>query len=172
MNRTILTVDDSVTMRQMIIITLAKAGYEVVEASDGVEALAVAAGRKLDLVITDVNMPNMDGITLVRRLRAQPAFKFTPILVLTTEAGQEFKPLTGWLLKALGVPKERMFENSATRIFYQDKVSRSAEDTSAFSSSVPAKGGTCTCRVVFVPRVGEDVAKKIALSLSAVAEKN
>ena len=96
----------------------------------------------------------------------------TAIAVVSSEAGQEFKPLTGWLLKALGVPKERMFENSATRIFYQDKVSRSAEDTSAFSSSVPAKGGTCTCRVVFVPRVGEDVAKKIALSLSAVAEKN
>jgi two-component system chemotaxis response regulator CheY len=111
MNRTILTVDDSVTMRQMIIITLAKAGYEVVEASDGVEALAVAAGRKLDLVITDVNMPNMDGITLVRRLRAQPAFKFTPILVLTTEAGQEFKEkgraagATGWIVKPFSPDK-------------------------------------------------------------------
>jgi len=96
----------------------------------------------------------------------------TAIAVVSSEPGQEFKPLTGWLLKALGVPKEKMFENSATRIFYQDKVSRNAEDTSAFSSSVPAKGGTCSCRVVFVPRVGEDVAKKIALSLSAVTEKN
>jgi len=96
----------------------------------------------------------------------------TAIAVVGSEPGQEFKPLTGWLLKAIGVPKERMFENSAARIFYQDKVSRSAEDTSAFSSSVPAKGGTCTCRVVFVPRVGEDVAKKIALSLAAVPEKN
>jgi len=96
----------------------------------------------------------------------------TAIAVVSSQPGQEFKPLTGWLLKAIGVPRERMFENSTTRIFYQDKVSRSGEDTSAFSASVPAKGGTCSCRVVVVPRVGEDVAKKIALSLTAVPEKN
>jgi len=96
----------------------------------------------------------------------------TAIAVVTSQPGQEYKPLTGWLLKSIGVPKELMFENSATRIFYQDKVSRGAEDTSAFSSSVPAKRGTCSCRVVVVPRVGEELAKKIVLSLSSVAEKN
>jgi two-component system chemotaxis response regulator CheY len=111
MTKTVLSVDDSVTMRQMIAFTLTKAGYEVLEAGDGVEALAVAASRKLDLVITDVNMPNMDGITLVQRLRAQSAHRFTPILVLTTEAGQDFKQrgkeagATGWIVKPFSPDK-------------------------------------------------------------------
>ncbi|BDU72583.1 response regulator [Mesoterricola silvestris] len=111
MAKTILTVDDSVTMRQMITFTLAKAGYDILEAGDGVEALAVAAGKKLDLVITDVNMPNMDGITLVQRLRAQAGFRYTPILVLTTESGQDFKVrgkeagATGWIVKPFSPEK-------------------------------------------------------------------
>ncbi len=82
MGHCILTVDDSSTMRQMISFTLKGAGFEVVEAADGVEGLKVAPGKKLSMVITDVNMPNMDGLTLVQRLRALPEFKFTPILVL------------------------------------------------------------------------------------------
>ena len=74
MGRLILTVDDSSTMRQMIAFTLKGANFEVVEAGDGVEALEVAKGKKLSLVITDVNMPRLDGITLVQRLRALPEF--------------------------------------------------------------------------------------------------
>ena len=95
----------------------------------------------------------------------------TAIAVVTSQPGQEFKPLTAALLKASGIPKEKMFENSATRIFYQDKTSRNAEDNSSFSSSVPARHGTCSCHVVVLPGVTEDVAKKIALSLSFVPDK-
>ena len=91
MGHCILSVDDSSTMRQMITFTLKGAGYEVLEAGDGLEALEVAKGKKLSLVITDVNMPRMDGITLVQRLRALPEFKFTPILVLTTESDASMK---------------------------------------------------------------------------------
>ena len=83
---TILTVDDTATMRQMISFTLHSVGYEVLQASDGREALTLAQGRKLDMVIADVNMPNMDGIALVKALRALPEYKFIPILLLTTES--------------------------------------------------------------------------------------
>jgi two-component system chemotaxis response regulator CheY len=102
---TILTADDTATMRQMISFTLHSAGHEVVPACDGNEALALAGGKKFDLVIADINMPNMDGITLVRSLRALPDYKFTPILILTTESQdtkrQEGKAAgaTGWIVK-------------------------------------------------------------------------
>ena len=102
---TILTVDDTATMRQMISFTLHSVGYEVLQASDGREALTLAQGRKLDMVIADVNMPNMDGIALVKALRALPEYKFTPILLLTTESTdakrQEGKGAgaTGWIVK-------------------------------------------------------------------------
>ena len=102
---TILTVDDTATMRQMISFTLHSVGHDVLQASDGREALALAQGRKLDLVIADVNMPNMDGITLVKSLRALPEYKFIPILLLTTESAdakrQEGKGAgaTGWIVK-------------------------------------------------------------------------
>ena len=102
---TILTVDDTATMRQMISFTLHSVGHDVLQASDGREALALAQGRKLDLVIADVNMPNMDGITLVKSLRALPEYKFIPILLLTTESAdakrQEGKVAgaTGWIVK-------------------------------------------------------------------------
>ncbi len=111
MGRLILTVDDSSTMRQMIAFTLKGANFEVVEAGDGVEALEVAKGKKLSLVITDVNMPRMDGITLVQRLRALPEFKFTPILVLTTESDAAMKQkgkeagATGWIVKPFSPEK-------------------------------------------------------------------
>ena len=111
MGRLILTVDDSSTMRQMITFTLKGAGFDVLEAGDGVEALGVATGKKLDLIITDVNMPRMDGITLVQRLRALPQFKFTPILVLTTESDASMKQkgkeagATGWIVKPFSPEK-------------------------------------------------------------------
>ena len=101
----ILAVDDSAAMRQMVGITLAGAGYEVQQASDGREALQIAEKQKFDLVITDVNMPNMDGLTLVRQLRSLPSYRFVPLLVLTTEATAERKlegkqaGATGWLVK-------------------------------------------------------------------------
>ena len=101
----ILVVDDSTTMRQMVAFTLSSAGHEVTEAPDGNKALATAKQKKFDLVITDVNMPGMNGIDLVQSLRALPECKFIPILVLTTEAGTELKQkgksagATGWIVK-------------------------------------------------------------------------
>ena len=102
---TILTVDDTASMRQMISFTLNSVGHEVIQASDGKEALKLLQGKKIDLVIADINMPNMDGITLVKSLREQAEYKFIPILVLTTES-QEAKRqqgkvagATGWIVK-------------------------------------------------------------------------
>ena len=102
---TILTVDDTASMRQMISFTLNSVGHEVIQAGDGAEALKLLEGKKVDLVIADVNMPNMDGLTLVKSLRALAEYKFTPILMLTTES-QEAKRqqgksvgATGWIVK-------------------------------------------------------------------------
>jgi two-component system chemotaxis response regulator CheY len=101
----ILAVDDSASMRQMVSFTLKGAGYEVVEAVDGSEALNIAKGRSVNLVITDVNMPNMDGISLISELRKLPAYKFTPLLMLTTESSADKKQAgkaagaTGWIVK-------------------------------------------------------------------------
>lgn len=103
--RTILTVDDSTSMRQMVRATLEAAGYDVVEAVDGQEALDFARNRSVDLVISDVNMPRMDGITLVGQLRALATYRLTPLLLLTTESSQEKKlegkraGATGWIVK-------------------------------------------------------------------------
>lgn len=105
MERTVMTVDDSASMRQMVKATLLSAGYRVVEASDGQEALDYAREHAVDLVITDVNMPRMDGITLVSELRALPSYRLTPLLLLTTESSQEKKMegkragATGWIVK-------------------------------------------------------------------------
>jgi len=102
---TILTVDDTASMRQMISFTLNSVGHDVIQASDGKEALALLQGKKVDLVIADVNMPNMDGITLVKSLRALADFKFTPILMLTTESQESKRQqgkvagATGWIVK-------------------------------------------------------------------------
>jgi len=102
---TILTADDTATMRQMISFTLSSAGHQVMQASDGTEALALARTRKFDLVIADINMPNMDGISLVKSLRELPDYKFTPILMLTTESQAEKRQegrsagATGWIVK-------------------------------------------------------------------------
>ena len=92
-------------MRQMISFTLNSVGHEVLQACDGNEALKILVGKKVDLVIADVNMPNMDGISLVKSLRAIAEYKFTPILMLTTESQeskrQEGKSVgaTGWIVK-------------------------------------------------------------------------
>ena len=92
-------------MRQMVRFTLESAGFKVVQAADGVEALDFAKENGVDLVLTDVNMPRMDGITLVRELRSLASYKFTPMLVLTTESGAETKQrgkqagATGWIVK-------------------------------------------------------------------------
>ncbi len=101
----ILVVDDSTTMRQMVSFTLSSAGHDVTEAADGTEAVEIAKGKLFDLVITDVNMPGMNGIDLVRTLRATPECKFIPMLVLTTESAQDLKQkgreagATGWIVK-------------------------------------------------------------------------
>lgn len=108
---TILAVDDSASMRQMVSFTLKDAGYTVVEAADGQEALNAAKAGKFDLVLSDVNMPVMDGITLIKELRGLSDFKFTPILMLTTEAGADKKQegkqagATGWIVKPFNPEK-------------------------------------------------------------------
>ena len=107
----VLAVDDSKTMRDMVSFTLKNAGHDVIEATDGKHALSLAEGARVDLVITDVNMPNMDGITLVKSLRALPSYKSTPILVLTTEADATKKNqgreagATGWIVKPFSPDK-------------------------------------------------------------------
>jgi len=105
MPKTIMTVDDSASVRQMVAYTLREAGYDVVEACDGVDALAKIDSATYNLVITDLNMPRMDGITLIKELRTKPKIKFTPILMLTTESQSEKKMegksagATGWIVK-------------------------------------------------------------------------
>ena len=105
MAKSILTVDDSRTIREMVSFALRKAGYDVHEAEDGQKALAVLKTKPADVVITDLNMPVMDGITLIRSLRADPKWRATPILMLTTESDSgkkaegESAGATGWLVK-------------------------------------------------------------------------
>ncbi|HEY4664972.1 MAG TPA: response regulator [Comamonas sp.] len=102
---TILAVDDSPSMRKMVSFTLTGAGYKVVEAVDGMDALEKAEAQHVDLVLADQNMPRLDGIGLTRRLREHPRFKNTPILILTTESSDQMKQAgkaagaTGWLVK-------------------------------------------------------------------------
>ncbi len=91
MAKTILIVDDSASLRQVVNIALASAGYEVIEAVDGVDALTKLDGRKIHLIICDVNMPNMDGITLVKEIKQKADYKFTPIIMLTTESQENMK---------------------------------------------------------------------------------
>ncbi len=107
----ILAVDDSKSMRQMVTMSLKSAGYDVVDAEDGAIALAIAKKENFDLVVTDINMPNMNGIELVTALRAMPQFKFTPILCLTTESSGDMKAkgkqagATGWIVKPFSPEK-------------------------------------------------------------------
>jgi two-component system chemotaxis response regulator CheY len=111
MVKRILAVDDSASMRQMVLFTLQGAGYAVLQACDGVEALEVARNSSVDLVLTDVHMPGMDGIALVRELRTLPNYRFVPMLILTTESSQEKKMdgknagATGWIVKPFNPPQ-------------------------------------------------------------------
>jgi hypothetical protein len=89
----------------------------------------------------------------------------TAIAVVTSQPGQTFKPLTEPQKKSFGIATEKMFENTAKRLFYQDKTSGHSEDPNAYSASVPANGGTCSCRVLFLPSISQETAKKIVLSL-------
>ncbi|HWI13292.1 MAG TPA: response regulator [Burkholderiales bacterium] len=103
--KTILTVDDSASIRQMISFTLKGAGYDVVEASDGEEAYAKAKRNAVNLVLTDHNMPKMDGLTLIKSLRGLEQYKTVPLLVVTTESSDAMKEqgraagASGWLVK-------------------------------------------------------------------------
>lgn len=91
MSKVILVVDDSASIRQVVGIALRGAGYTVVEATDGSDALKKLDGQKINLVISDVNMPNMDGITFVKEMKQKPNYKFTPVIMLTTEGADEKK---------------------------------------------------------------------------------
>lgn len=107
----ILVADDSVSMRQMVVVTLQDAGYNAFEAADGEEALKLAKEHNIQVVISDVNMPIMDGIMLIKELRQLPEYKYTPILMLTTESSEEKKAegksagATGWLTKPFNPEK-------------------------------------------------------------------
>jgi len=94
----------------------------------------------------------------------------TAIAVVTSQPGQAFKPLPESLLNLLGIPKEKVFENSSKRVFYQDKTAVKASDTNAFSVMVPGKTGSCSSRVVFVREISEETARKIVLSVSPVLD--
>ncbi|MBK5965240.1 two-component system response regulator [Thiocystis minor] len=110
MAKTIMVVDDSASLRNVVGIALKGAGYDVIEAADGKDALAKLTGQKVHLIVSDVNMPNMDGITLVRELKKLPNYKFTPIMMLTTESQPEKKQAArdagakAWLLKPFQPP--------------------------------------------------------------------
>lgn len=91
MGKTVLIVDDSASIRQVVSITLKGAGYDVIEGNDGKDALTKLDGRKVHLIISDVNMPNMDGITFLKNVKQLPAYKFTPVIMLTTETGEAKK---------------------------------------------------------------------------------
>ncbi len=105
MSKRIMVVDDSASMRQMINFTLSSAGYYVVEAVDGEDALTKLNGEPVHMIIADINMPNMDGISLIKKVRADIDHKFTPIIVLTTESRNALKQegksagATGWIVK-------------------------------------------------------------------------
>jgi two-component system chemotaxis response regulator CheY len=110
MAKTIMVVDDSASLRNVVCIALKGAGYDVIEASDGREALSKLTGQKVHLIVSDVNMPNMDGITMVRAIKKLPAYKFTPIMMLTTESQPEKKAegkaagAKAWLVKPFQPP--------------------------------------------------------------------
>ncbi len=105
MSKVIMTVDDSASVRQMVSFTLKQAGYEVLEAEDGQDALGQLSGSTVHMLITDLNMPNVDGIELIRKVRANANFKFIPIVMLTTESQDSKKQegreagATGWIVK-------------------------------------------------------------------------
>ena len=101
----IMTVDDSASLRQMVSLVLRRDGYAIVEAVDGVDAMAKLRGQELDLILSDINMPGMDGLEFTRQTRALPQYKFVPIILLTTESHPEKKQqgkaagATAWIVK-------------------------------------------------------------------------
>lgn len=105
MAKKIMIVDDSASMRQLVSFSLKDAGYDVVAAADAEEALKLAAEGQVEMVVTDLNMPGMDGIELIKKLRAQPNYRFTPIVMLTTESQESKKQegkkvgASGWIVK-------------------------------------------------------------------------
>lgn len=111
MSKRILTVDDSKTIRDMVTFTLRGAGYDVAEAEDGQLAITALKAKPADLIITDLNMPNMDGIALIKALRADPQYRTIPILMLTTEGDPQKKDqgraagATGWMVKPFAPEK-------------------------------------------------------------------
>ncbi len=111
MGKLFLVVDDSVSMRQMVSFAIKDAGYDVLAAENGVDALAKLHGVRIDMVITDLNMPDMDGIELIRTLRTMPEYKFIPIVMLTTEAEESKKQegkqagASGWIVKPFSPDK-------------------------------------------------------------------
>lgn len=110
MSKTILVVDDSSSFRQVVCMALKGAGYDVVEAGDGKDALGKLDGRKINLIISDVNMPVMDGISFVKAAKEKPAYKFTPVIMLTTESGDDMKAqgkaagVKAWVVKPFQPP--------------------------------------------------------------------
>ncbi len=111
MAKTIMIVDDSASVRQVVGIALKGAGYQVIEGCDGRDALAKLTGQKVHLIVSDVNMPNMDGISFVKNVKAMPAYKFTPIVMLTTESADGKKAegqaagAKAWMLKPFNPPQ-------------------------------------------------------------------
>jgi two-component system, chemotaxis family, chemotaxis protein CheY len=111
MSKTILIVDDSASIRQLVSMALKGEGYEVIEACDGKDALTKLDGRKINLIVSDVNMPNMDGITLVKEVKNMPSYKFTPIIMLTTEGADDKKEqgkaagAKAWIVKPFQAPQ-------------------------------------------------------------------
>lgn len=105
MARCILVVDDSETVRQVLQLSLSTAGFDVIEAEDGVDALEKLADARIDMLITDLNMPNMDGLELIKRVRKEGSHRFTPIVMLTTESSEQKKQAgraagaSGWIVK-------------------------------------------------------------------------
>jgi len=105
MTKTIMTVDDSASVRLMVNFTLRELGYEIIEAENGKEALKKLEKKQIHMMITDINMPEMDGISLVKKMRQSPDYKFIPIIMLTTESQVEKKNAgkqagaTGWIVK-------------------------------------------------------------------------
>ncbi len=103
--KTVMTVDDSASLRQMVGVVLRGGGYQVVEAVDGMDALSKLKGQDLQLILTDINMPNMDGLEVTRRIRAMPDYRFGPVVLLTSESNPEKKQLgkaagaTAWIVK-------------------------------------------------------------------------
>ncbi|HJV82003.1 response regulator [Noviherbaspirillum sp.] len=119
MAKTIMIVDDSASLRQVVAIALKGAGYDVIEGSDGKDALKKLTGQRVHLIISDVNMPNMDGIAFLNAVKQMPAYKFTPVIMLTTES-QESKKREGqaagakaWVLKPF---KPDLFLNAVQKL--------------------------------------------------------